>query len=199
MSSAGKPSLLGRARYELGANPSIEGTCNIWLRQRRPPLMSNVRPLQLHMRTCLTRLLVVLVALGCAHDPAANSDPTCHIASPPPTAGESSVHAQLFKVYPRKAALAEEFNGCQTIWLYAPGEAGANGAPIDFIRYYFQHGKVVATRIEGAVCSYYSTGAPQSGNGPSCPRTAPEAIPSQPAGCLLQRQSRVGQSCSDDA
>ena len=27
---------VGSARYELGANPSIEGTCNIWLRQLSP-------------------------------------------------------------------------------------------------------------------------------------------------------------------
>jgi len=33
MNSVGKPSLLGSARYKLGANPSIEGTSNIWLRQ----------------------------------------------------------------------------------------------------------------------------------------------------------------------
>jgi len=36
MSSVSKPSLLGSARYKLGANPSIEGTCNIWLRQLSP-------------------------------------------------------------------------------------------------------------------------------------------------------------------
>jgi len=36
MTSVSKPSLLGSARYEPGANPSIEGTCNIWLRQLSP-------------------------------------------------------------------------------------------------------------------------------------------------------------------
>ena len=36
MSSASKPSRLGSARCELRANPSIEGTCNIWLRQLSP-------------------------------------------------------------------------------------------------------------------------------------------------------------------
>src|SRR5438105_4140387 len=35
-SSPREPSLVGSARYELGANPSIEGTCNIWLRQLSP-------------------------------------------------------------------------------------------------------------------------------------------------------------------
>ncbi len=155
----------------------------------------------MRMRNWFALLLVALLAPACANDPLANSDATCHVASPPSTAGEGGVHAQLFRVYPRRATLGEGFNGCQTIWLYAPGEAGANGAPIDFMRYYFQRGKVVAVRIEGSVCRYSSTGAPQSGNSAACPSTVPEAMPSQPANCVVRRQptSRLAESCSDDA
>ena len=36
MSSVSKPSLVGSAHYKPRANPSIEGTCNIWLRQLSP-------------------------------------------------------------------------------------------------------------------------------------------------------------------
>ena len=35
-SSSRQPSLVGSARYRLVANPSIEGTCDIWLRQLSP-------------------------------------------------------------------------------------------------------------------------------------------------------------------
>jgi len=131
--------------------------------------------------------------------PLKNADSTCHVAVPPPTAGEGGVHAQLFRVYPRKKAIGSKFNGCQTIWLYAAGESGAKSAPINFIRFYFSEGKVVAVRTEDSVCRYTSTGVQESGNTAACPSNAPEAMPSQPAGCISHRKSQPSANCDDDA
>jgi hypothetical protein len=147
-------------------------------------------------------LLALLTTLGlsaCAANPFPGADPTCHIDSPPPDAGEIVDHAQLVKVYPRKATLGAQFNGCQNLWLYARGKDGASQPPVDSMRLYFEHGKVTAARIGGAMCRYAATGSPAAENGSVCPLVTLEAIPSQPAGCITGPRSRSGESCDDDS
>ncbi|NTV11628.1 MAG: hypothetical protein HGA47_12780 [Zoogloea sp.] len=154
------------------------------------------------MRTlisCISLLAFLLVA-ACAQGAGVNADSTCKVLSPPREAGEGRVHAQLFKVFPRKSAIGGNFNGCQNIWLYPPGEAGARSAPSDVMRFYFREGKVVAAQIEGQLCEYEADSTPSKLHGAKCPRLAPEAIPSQPAGCVLTLPgSSSPDECDDDA
>ena len=150
------------------------------------------------MRAFISLVLATLGLQACAADPALNADPTCHIDAPLIDAGEGSVHAQMFKVYPRKSAIGAQFNGCQTLWLYARGSDGLNRAPVDFLRFYFANERVVAARIDGAMCRYSDAGIPEASNGAACPHTVPDAVPSQPAGCISASQPRSDDSCDYD-
>ena len=145
------------------------------------------------MRAFTAVLFGVLGLIGCAARPLMNAEPTCHIDSPPPDAGEGADHAQLFKVYPRKSALNAQFNGCQSFWLYARGIHGERQPPVDFIRIYFDHGKVAAARIGGATCRYDRTGSAAADDDATCPRVM-EAMPSQPAGCLGKVCTTLGEA-----
>lgn len=149
-------------------------------------------------RLSLAILFVAALVSACATDPTSNKDPTCLVTSPPATSGEGGAHAQLYQVYPRRAAIDEGFNGCQTLWLHSAGEAGASKVPIEQMRLYFIKGKVVAVRIENAVCGYSSSGAPLAGNRNTCPAWAPEGIPSQPAGCIAKPHAAKSIPCDDD-
>lgn len=150
------------------------------------------------MRAFIVIFLATLGLPAFAVDPVLTADPTCHIDSPPADAGEGADHAQLFKVYPRKSALGAQFNGCQNFWLYARGTDGLSHAPVDFARFYFVQGKVVAARIGGVICRYSKAGTPAADNGAACSGAAPEAMPSQPAGCMTASRAQSGESCVDD-
>lgn len=150
------------------------------------------------MRTFIALLLAISSATAYPADAAAGADPTCNVSTPPPDSGEGSAHSQLFKVYPRKSAIGARFNGCQSVWLYAPGRSGAASAPVEFMRFHFKHGKVVAVQIGNASCRYSRAGLPNSDNGPACPQTLPEVMPSQPAGCVQHSRSNTSDTCDDD-
>jgi hypothetical protein len=152
------------------------------------------------MRASVLTTVAAALLLGCAQNSVLNAASTCHVAEPPELAGENAAHAQLFKVYPRRGSVGGDYSGCQTIWLYPPGEAGARSQPTTVMRYYFQRGNVVAVQFDGKVCKYTPAGAPLPGNTAECPDDAPEAMPSLPAGCVVNalRSASPTTRCNDE-
>jgi len=145
-------------------------------------------------RRLLLTLLAFIASACSAMEPSLSSHPTCQLASPPIEAGENAVHAQLLKVYPRKSTMGQQFTGCQTIWLYGPGESGAQNAPTDLMLLHFRNGHVVSARIEGRLCQYSESGKAEKSNSSACPNEAPEAFLSEPAGCISDPQQRANPS-----
>lgn len=68
-------------------------------------------------RTCFKLLLCLLPLSAVANDLIPKSAPNCNIDVPPVGSGETSTHAILIKVFPRKSSVGSDYTGCQSMWI----------------------------------------------------------------------------------
>ena len=64
---------------------------------------------------CLLLALVLGLATTAAHAERPNGK-NCHMAAPPPSAGEKEAHGVVLRVYPRADAIDTSYSGCQLVW-----------------------------------------------------------------------------------
>ena len=142
----------------------------------------------MHLGSLAVLAVLLPVHLCTAATRLPESAATCQVDMPPPTAGEGASHRQLFKVHPRKSEVGASFTGCQTMWVFKPGELEVLGAPESSMRIYFRSSHPIAVQIDKLLC-LYPKGLASPKNPDSCPKTVVEPMPSQPAGCLTATAS----------
>jgi hypothetical protein len=95
------------------------------------------------------------------------SAPFCTIELPPEDSGENATHAVLLKVFPRKATVASDYTGCQTMWVQ-------NGSGWDKFSIMFF--------VKGRLQTWWAADDANA-NGTYCQFTDGKLLPQQPKAC----------------
>lgn len=104
------------------------------------------------------------------------SAPNCELSAPPDASGEDAGIA-VFKVFPRRRAVANNYTGCQTIWMQSNMAYQVAGVHIAWVKInllYFENGRLRAMAFgedlensKVGIC-HYTDGKPASGEERSC-------------------------------
>ncbi|TXI73760.1 MAG: hypothetical protein E6Q49_03845 [Limnohabitans sp.] len=123
---------------------------------------------------CLIWLPVSSFALDV--DAIPKSAQNCDLSIPPETSGEDAGIA-VFKIFPRRRTVANNYTGCQTIWMQSNMDYQVAGVHIEWVKInllYFENGRLRAMAFgedlensKAGICRY-SDGKPASGEERSC-------------------------------
>ena len=157
-----------------------------------------------------------LIVLIWSHAPAFAKDvdaipksgPNCSVLTPPDASGEDAGIA-LFKVFPRKGAVAENYTGCQTIWMQT--STLDYQRRVDVIAWvkvnvmYFENGKLRTSmmggdldRSEGGICRF-TNGELDVGQDRSCKMPFDGGLmPTFAPGCMSKalEVGKMSEECS---
>ncbi len=123
----------------------------------------------------------------------------CHIIQPPKASGDSVLNGRLMKIFPRRKYMAENYTGCQTLWL----DIQRMHKLERILVLYFENGEVkVQQHMEAGKsfsCRYYA-GSLLPNSKVECSKKALGSLPSRPAGCTkssFKYEKQQAMNCDD--
>jgi hypothetical protein len=155
------------------------------------------------MKTMLfVRVAAVLPVLLLSNVPAGAAEQdkpigqNCQVTMPDPNAGEEGGHGMLLQIYPRSGDIGPTYTGCQAVFVTTAKEGTRLAWLIELnmgdpIRMWSPDPELKA--MQGC---RYRQGSLIAGDARVCSETAPELLPTEPAGCFSV--PKTGPECEYD-
>jgi hypothetical protein len=150
------------------------------------------------MRNIFLVLFICFLPLSAlASRPVFVSEPNCDISVPPVSSGETSSHAFLIKVFPRKTTVSMDYSGCQTMWIQTQETWQMFSVQL------FSKGQLQAWWMldnknpDGYVCKF-SAGKLEADQPKGCYKPSNMGLaPSFPPGCIQEatRSHKMSEKC----